>query len=426
MRILFVLPIPPPARNVYAGFPQGIGSLIALAKRAGHEVRFVMLWRVEKDFHRYLEDFGPDVVAFSITTSQLPLAASLASAVRAAGRARILVGGPHATAAPEETISALAPDALCLGESEPFFLDVLEAIASGELCPIPGTWLRKGDEILCGPRPSLPRLEEIPLPDRESYDEVADVRAHVKHMGIEVLAGRGCPFSCTYCINELLRSRHDGTVPYCRKRPLDMLFGELEYLKKHYAPVPLFGFHDDCFTLDKRWLATFCEEYPQKIAVPFWCNARVDTIDDEIVRMLKRAGCRRVHMGVECGSEELRRNVLNRNLSDEQIVEAFTTVRKHGLQTLAFNMIGLPCETAEDIEKTIALNRRICPTRIHVTLFTPFPGTRARELCERQGWKVTIPPSFYDPIPRIDQPSIDPATLIDYYNTFVARVLDGL
>jgi radical SAM superfamily enzyme YgiQ (UPF0313 family) len=147
----------------------------------------------------------------------------------------------------------------------------------------------------------------------------------------------------------------------------------------------MFIFDDDIFTFDKAWLSEFSEKYKAVTDTGFVCNAHARIFDEDMARHLKEAGCRIVKFGLESGSEKIRRNVLNRYMSNKDIERAFDVAHKFGLHTSAFVMIGLPHEKKKDIMETIELLARIQPGRFRWSLFFPFIGTKAYEIAEHAG-----------------------------------------
>lgn len=205
---------------------------------------------------------------------------------------------------------------------------------------------------------------------------------------------------------------------YVRFKSVDNLLKEIkEALSKYNTSKVLF--HDDTFTLNKEWLKEFSEKYPKEVGMPYIANARVETMDEETVKMLKKSGCFEVRMGVEVGNEELRKNVLNRHMTNEQIINAFRLCKKHQLLATSFNMIGVPYETEENIKETIALNKKIKPLRMGVSVFRPYPGTELYELCKKKGWmsdrKID---SFFEGVSILNLPTISPAKISYYFKIF--------
>jgi radical SAM superfamily enzyme YgiQ (UPF0313 family) len=160
---------------------------------------------------------------------------------------------------------------------------------------------------------------------------------------------------------------------------------EIDYLLSRYRRIKMFIFDDDVFTLDKAWLREFSLKYRKLTDIGFVCNAHVRFFDEEVAQGLKEAGCRIVKFGLESGSDRLRRNVLHRFMTNQEIENAFSAAHKYGLHTSAFVMIGLPCETKDDIMATVKLLSKIKPGRFRWSLFFPYVGTEAYDIAKAEG-----------------------------------------
>ncbi|HDY87175.1 MAG TPA: radical SAM protein, partial [bacterium] len=188
------------------------------------------------------------------------------------------------------------------------------------------------------------------------------------------------PYNCSYCSNHALAKTYGKSSNTPRYRSVEKSILEIqEVINK--VPVRRIAIGDDIFGLNKSWRKEFCEEYSKKIKIPFFCLLRVNVIDEEFLSMLKAAGCYRISFGVESGNEYIRNEVMNRNISTDQIIYAFELAKKHGLETNAINIIGTPGETEEMIWDTINLNRKIKPTSSGVNIFYPYKGTKLGNEC---------------------------------------------
>ncbi len=234
-------------------------------------------------------------------------------------------------------------------------------------------------------------LDRLPFKDYRIFDFQKTIDA--KNGWVGVMASRGCPFRCTYCFNHQMVDlyRKDLNLPpaklnYIRRHPVEEVISELEYLTNKYNNIEMFIFDDDLFTWDKKYLIDFCRRYQKKFTFPFVVNAHVKIFGEEIAQNLKEAGCSIVKFGLESGSERIRRDILNRPMKDDQIVDAFRIAHKYNLETSAFVMLGLPHETKEDILMTIKLLSRIEPSRFRWSIFFPYPGTKAYQISEESGF----------------------------------------
>jgi anaerobic magnesium-protoporphyrin IX monomethyl ester cyclase len=197
---------------------------------------------------------------------------------------------------------------------------------------------------------------------------------------------------------------------------------EIEQLSARY-PIRTLNFQDDVFTLHRAWTLAFCEAYGNRIPFPFWINTRVERIrDEEIVAALARAGCHGVRIGVESGNETLRKEVLKREVTNDDIRAAFVLLRRHGLKVYTCNMLGIPGETPAMIEETIQLNRELAPDDLQFSVFYPYPMTELHDRVMEAGllrpdrWLIT----YFGKESVLDLPTITPAQLAEKYDEFVA------
>lgn len=385
MKVLFIYPdIALYSRR----YQQGVGYLSAVLKKAGHTTSLLHL---EKDVSSkwllaQVERFAPDLVGISIITHQFAYARKYAGWIKTAFPGiPIICGGVHPTLWPQEVISESGIDIICLGEGEGPLLELVTRLeARIDFQDVPGLWVKQGGEIIRNPRPPLLQdLDQLPFPDREVFDFPRILR---RWSGVaDVISGRGCPYNCTYCCSPSLRKLSSGLGKFIRRRSVARVIQEIHELASRY-PVKKINFDDDTFALDLNWIQEFRKYYPREIGLPFTCNARVEPLNRDMLSELKEAGCDTLYIGVESGSERLRREVLHRNMTNEHIATVFATAHKMGLKTFAYNMIGFPFETPELAEETVALNRKINPTKIQISTLYPYPGTELYRLCQEHGF----------------------------------------
>ena len=199
------------------------------------------------------------------------------------------------------------------------------------------------------------------------------------------MASRGCPYNCAYCGSPAMKRLY-GDKRYIRFRSVESLLEEVETVVRNFPQVEYNVFHDDLLPMKKKWFADFTREYRSRIGLPFEMNCHPNLMDREIARMAKSAGCSLIRFGIESGSEHIRRKVLDRPVSNQRIIDAFSYCDEAGIQTLSYNMIGLPFETRHQFMDTIKLNARVRPKVTHVSTFYPYPGTKAYDICEREGF----------------------------------------
>jgi radical SAM superfamily enzyme YgiQ (UPF0313 family) len=194
-----------------------------------------------------------------------------------------------------------------------------------------------------------------------------------------IITARGCPGSCAYCsVNQVGGSR-------CRRRSVGSVIAEMRECRARYATRE-FAFLDDTFTFDREWVMSFCGglEASGLGRVRWSCLTRVDRVDAELLRRMKSAGCHRVEMGIESGSQRLL-DRLGKGITIEQTRRAFSLAREAGLSAFAFVMLNVPGETRESLEETRRLVMDLSPDFLQVSFATPYPGTPLYAQCEREG-----------------------------------------
>jgi hypothetical protein len=179
-----------------------------------------------------------------------------------------------------------------------------------------------------------------------------------------------------------------GLGRYVRFRSPVNVIDEIRSVRERY-PLKTVFFNDDIFILDRKWLEQLLPLYRDKIKLPFCAQARADTLNEDIVKLLKEAGCRTVSFAIESGSEELRKGVLGKNITDDEIIEAAALLKKHGIRFATFNILGIPGESVDDAFKTADINIKIGTDYPRCSFLTPYPGTRIAEYATKMGYLET-------------------------------------
>jgi radical SAM superfamily enzyme YgiQ (UPF0313 family) len=220
----------------------------------------------------------------------------------------------------------------------------------------------------------------MPLPKREiyyKYDFLRDVSMK------RFITGMGCPYSCAYCHNTLMKREYQGKGKFVRRKSVQRTIDEVLYVKK-YAALKRVHFSDDLFALDMNWLTEFAEKFPVKVGIPFSCNMRLDC-SSEVIDLLAKAGCVGVTFGFESGSERIRRNYLRKFWTNEQAMETVRHFKRHSIATMSNSMISLPSETMEEIISTVDWNTKIDFKFVRITLFFPFPKLDLVQIAKNEG-----------------------------------------
>jgi len=355
--------------------PQGLMFLSSALKAAGHDVELAVA--KYQDPVEVARTFQPGIVGYSVITGSQRWYLELNRRIKEAVAVFSVFGGPHATFFPE-MIEAEGVDGICQGEGEGAIIDLANSLDAGKLDPTIPNWIFKIDgEITHNPvRPHIIDLDSYPTPDRAlAYNkDPISAASKIKHF----IAGRGCPYRCTYCFNHALVKMYHGKGKSFRMRSVSSVIDEVNDVRRQYG-LQFAVFVDDTFILDKKWLSEFASRFPDEVGLPFFCNVRANLVNEEMVTLLRQAGCHSASMGIETGNDEIRNELLKRNMSRQQIIDAARLLREGGIQFTSTNMIGLPGTTiAEDLE-TLELNIACKPAYAHAFIFQPYPRTELGE-----------------------------------------------
>ncbi|MFC1700641.1 B12-binding domain-containing radical SAM protein [Patescibacteria group bacterium] len=360
--------------------PLGILYIAAYLKRYSNHQIFALDAQVEKldyaeKFRMRIKEINPDVVGITVMTFTLIDVIKTIKIVREAEKELykkivVVLGGPHAYLYPEETISLNGVDFVIKGEGEVPFYRLLNALEEKEeFSKVPGLTYWQNSKIIDNQVSDLiDNLDELPFPDRtilpiEKYNSILGR----DHIVTTMFTSRGCPFKCAFCDRPHLGKKF-------RARSAHNVVDEIEECLRYGIQEILI--YDDTFTINRQRAVDICDEIIERGLDFVWdIRARVDTVDEEILKKLKKAGCIRIHFGVEAGTDKILK-VLNKGINLKQVEYAFKIANKLGIETLAYFMIGSPTETKKDILQTIKFAKKIKPNYTHITILTPFPATK--------------------------------------------------
>jgi len=358
--------------------------LSSALKATGHEVALAV--DALEDPVRVAKEFQPGIIGYSVITGSHRYYYQLNSRLKEEVDFFSAFGGPHPTFFPE-MIEEEGVDGICIGEGEGAIVDLANALDEGRLDPsIPNWWFKMSGKVIKNPvRPLVDDLDSLPLPDRDLVYSKDAISRHskIKHF----ISGRGCPYNCTYCFNHAFSKIYKGKGKRFRQRSVDSVIEELQEVQAKY-PLEFVVFVDDTFVLSKGWLGEFVEEYPKRIGLPFYCNTRANLVTEEQVRLLKKAGAFCAGMGIEAGNDRIRNELLKRNMSRDQILNACRLLHEGELNLATNNMLALPTGSLEDDFETLELNIECRPAYAHAFLFQPYPRTELGEFAREEGWMI--------------------------------------
>lgn len=357
--------------------------LSAVIKQAGHAVDLIEIGGDMRAAISRIRDVAPEVIAYSICSSEADRYLEINRRLKKELRFHAVFGGPHPTFFPS-FIEKEGVDSICRGEGDLVFPRFLDALGTASIYDVPNFSFRVDGSIRHNPLADLvDDLDALPFPDRDLiYAKSAfQARSPVKAF----YSGRGCPYNCSYCFNHIYHELYRGKGRIIGTKSVLRLLAEIKDVASRY-PLTFVKFNDDVFGVKPEWLREFAELYPREIGLPFTCLARPNMVTAEFARLVKKAGCFSVSTAIESGDEEIRRTLLNRRISDEQIIQACAHLKEQGIKIYALNIIGLPGESEEQMLKTLALNRTVGADYADATIFQPYPGTQITEYCLKNGY----------------------------------------
>ena len=382
MRVQFLL------KNTGMHERLGIMTLSSLLKSKGHDVKLNLTEEsTEKKIVEHIKTYKPHVLAYSIMTGEHIYHIELNQMVRNHYNDAISVfGGPHPTYCPE-MIEKDGVDAICRGEGEIYFTELVEKLEQGQdFYGIKNFWFKKKDgSIIKNPMGKLvPELDSGPEPDRKlMYD--ADKALRVRGTKL-FMATRGCPYQCTYCFNHAYNALTKGKGEMIRSRSVDSIINEIKEVKNNYF-MDRVDIEDDIFLLKpKGWLEEFAEKYPKEIGVPLGCHVRPETVTEKTGFLLKKMNCTHVAMGIECGNNEVAKKVLKRNTTNERIIESVRILKKNNVKIITQNLVGLPIQNPTEVDfDTLDFNIKLKPHFAWSSILYPYPGTEIGTMSMRMG-----------------------------------------
>lgn len=303
------------------------------------------------------------------------------------GRPKIILGGPDVTYNCEKYLKAGA-DFLVIGEGEQTFLELYKAIQKeGDYNSIQGiAFFSEGKVIKTNARIKIKELKDLPLPNREAIPVHKYLETWKKHHGqssMTVSTQRGCPYTCKWCSTAVYGQSY-------RRRPADLVANELKVLKTNYKPDSIW-FVDDVFTVSHKWLKSFHQEVlKQDAVIPFECITRAERLNDEVLQLLKEAGCFRIWIGAESGSQKII-DAMDRRVDVNVVKSAIQKTNSLGIETGTFIMLGYPGEDMSDISNTVQYLKEANPTHFTITVAYPIKGTSLYNEVEH---KITKQPNW--------------------------------
>ncbi|MBW1943184.1 MAG: cobalamin-dependent protein [Deltaproteobacteria bacterium] len=354
-----------------------------LEKYTDHTIQIIDC-QVERLDYEALEErvrsLHPDVVGMTaMTMTLIDVIKTIDTVKRVDAGTQVVLGGPHVHIYPEETIHIQGVDFVVLGEGEECFKELLENMDDlGKLRSISGLVFKDNGEVVnTGIGPVIEDLDALPFPARhlvpyKKYNSLLTTGNVVTTL----FTSRGCPYQCTFCDRPHLGRRF-------RARSAINVVDEIEECVN--MGIRDFLFYDDTFAVNRKRVLDICDEIAgRRLKISWDIRTRVDTVDGELLKKLKNAGCKAIHYGVEAGSDKILK-ILKKEINLGEAKQIFDLTRRNGIEILAYFMIGNPTENRDNIEETFRVIKHLDPDYLHLTILTPFPGTEIYAEALQQG-----------------------------------------
>ena len=388
--ILLMTTAPPENGAWYLGKrlpPIGLMYVAAALEKAGFEVQMLDNYLMKKpieEIKQLIISLNPQIVGITCGSATYQRCVETAKAIKQAkSDCKIVVGGWHASYMPDSLLEHSEVDYVVMGEGERAITQLATAItnhAETQVATIPGVACKRlGTNIKNTPQ-YIENLDEIPYPARhllplELYDRTIEF---LDAKPADVMSvSRGCVFNCGFCETRKLW----GNV--CRGFSPKRVIGEIQDLQSRYGTKGIY-FINDNFTLRKKETAELCNlMIENKLDLEWVCDTRVDLVNDELLALMSKAGCKTIWFGVESGSTRILERI-GRNTTPEQVETAFKLCRKNNIKTACSFMIGLPDETLKDMETSLKFAKKLSPDWCQFNTFIAYPDSKLyNELLEK-------------------------------------------
>jgi len=366
--------------------PLGLLYVGAALEKEGYHVKVfdtqIQDWDIK-------EAGNSDIAGIYCNTSNYHKAIELAKEIKANFHIPIVFGGPHVTTRPLEVLENGSVDYVVVGEGEISAVELLRSIDNPET--VKGIGFKKNGKAIINPgRELIKNLDSLPLPARHliPIGQYKPSPNQYKRLPMTtMMVSRGCPFNCTFCDVETLWTR------LYRSRSVNNVISEIKRLIKDYG-IKEINFWDDVWGINKAWIDDFCSQIlNEKIDITWSCECRVDTVDGELLKKMKKAGCWCIFFGIESLDQEIL-DAINKKITLEKIASAFKLTREAGIEIRANLILGLPKETPEKVRKSLKILCTLNPDYVKFNILTPYPGTVIYKEIKEGKWGKILDESY--------------------------------
>ncbi len=395
MKILLINP--PKRYTIWAGIPEALNKRVFLYPPLGlmyiqayleeyteHKVIILDALADNLDFsqiERKVKQIQPDVVGVTACThSLLDVVKTVAAAKRANKKIHLCLGGPHVSTFARESINLTGVDSVILGDGEITFKELVESLEKGDdLCNVKGIIFKNNDDIIqTGEARYTENLDILPFPKRERLTNLNRyyTSGTESNLMTTMVTSRGCPYRCNFC----------NTSKNYRYRSPSNVVDEIEQCLR--LNIREFYFIDDTFNVSIKRVIDICREILKRnLRIKWGFKARCDNIDYKMLKLVREAGCRKIHYGVEAaGDEALTELNKGGQVNVRQIEQVFQWTKDLGIRTIAYVMIGCPYEkTRADILRVLDFVKKIDADYVVFSIFSPYPDTDCYQEAVKKG-----------------------------------------
>lgn len=360
--------------------PLGISYIAAVLEEHDYDVRIIdaaASGLSSNDLKRLLEKEQADIVGVYAMTAMVHGALEVARFAKQAGSVTVM-GGPHMAALPRETMSYDFLDFGIYGEGEYPMLKLVRALENKrDYTRIEGLIYRKGKQVVINKPYIVKDLDKLPFPARHLLPNERYSCVIAKKRIQSVLTSRGCPYQCGFC-----SKLPSDTMP--RTRNAKGIVDEIEECTNRYGAEEIM-ITDDTFTLKREHAVAVCREIIDRgLDISWQTPTRINHVDLELLKLMRKAGCKVIRYGVESGSDEILK-IMRKGITVNQTRKAFNWTKQAGIETFAYFIIGYAGETARTMRQTIDFAKELNPNWVMFLLATPYPQTNLFELSVKEG-----------------------------------------
>lgn len=365
----------------FLGEPIGILYIASMLEHQGHEVKiFDLQMNPNLNLSTEINHYEPNIIGITSMTANFPKAEKVAKLIRQNSSAFIVLGGVHATFTHNELSHHPKFDAYVIGEGEYTMLELANTLESGgELNEVSGLVYKANGKVFYNkPRPLMDNLDIILFPARH----LVDMKSYISHKGrVSLITTRGCPYSCIFCSTSKLHGNR------YRMRSVENVIKEIDFILNIYAPVRL-SFADDNFTFDRLRVKKLCDAIVNHgFDISWSCSARVDNIDEDLLKLMWNSGCEELFFGIESGSQDIL-NKAKKGFKLKDAEKAVKLAKKYGIKTTASFILGLPGENKMTVQETINIAKKLDADSYIFSFATPFPGTYLHENLKKFEYQI--------------------------------------